>query len=182
MPDGVEAVAVALVAIVPGATYTWSFERQAGAFGLAAVDRMLRFLTASLAFHLVLGWLEYLAWRTLAGDRLLAGQFAVVWAAAVVLVGLPLIVGWTLGTLWASQDTPDRHTRLRRMAMGRRPDDRDISDGGREMKPRIPVGTVGGYRGGRIPEGMTIPVPTSKGASVNRPVAKKKTAKKKSES
>ncbi len=43
------------------------------------------------------------------------------------------------------------------------------------------IETVGGYRGGPVPEGVKIPVPTSKGASVNHPLPKKrKKSKKKS--
>lgn len=112
-----------VVAVVPGAAYTWSFERQAGAFGLTAVDRTMRFVVASLGFHLLLGWPEYVAWRSVADGSLSVGSFGIAWAAVVLLVAVPSAVGWALGALWSSQHDPDRHRRLRQaLRLAGRPD------------------------------------------------------------
>ena len=47
MPNTFQALAVLLVALLPGALYVWSFERQAGRWGIGLSDRVLRFVGGS---------------------------------------------------------------------------------------------------------------------------------------
>lgn len=53
MPSTLQAILVTLLAVLPGAIYTWGFEQQAGRWGATAVDRVQRFVGVS-AFFLVL--------------------------------------------------------------------------------------------------------------------------------
>lgn len=53
MPNTLQAILVTLLAVLPGALYTWGFEQQAGRWGATAVDRVQRFIGVS-AFFLVL--------------------------------------------------------------------------------------------------------------------------------
>jgi hypothetical protein len=57
-----QAVAVALLAVLPGALYTWSFEREVGNWGVSLSDRVLRFVGFSAIFHAVFFYPEYLVW------------------------------------------------------------------------------------------------------------------------
>ncbi len=50
MLQTLEAVVIAVFAILPGALYTWTFEQQAGRWGATASDRVQRFLGASSVF------------------------------------------------------------------------------------------------------------------------------------
>lgn len=47
MPQSFQAVAVTLIALLPGALYVWAFERQAGRYGIGLSDRVLRFVGGS---------------------------------------------------------------------------------------------------------------------------------------
>jgi hypothetical protein len=53
MPSTFQAILVTLLAVLPGAIYTWGFEQEAGRWGATAVDRVQRFVGVS-AFFLVL--------------------------------------------------------------------------------------------------------------------------------
>jgi uncharacterized membrane protein len=50
VPDTLEALAVFLLAVLPGAVYIWSFERVVGRWGIGLADRVLRFTAASALF------------------------------------------------------------------------------------------------------------------------------------
>jgi hypothetical protein len=116
-PNTFDALAILVVAFVPGAAYVWAFERQAGPYGVTLADRMMRFLAASVVVHVAFGWFEYVAWRIALrdGDHLDVAQFAALWAAAVVVVGAPTAVGWALGSLYASRNArTTRYARLRK--------------------------------------------------------------------
>ena len=121
--------------------YIWAYERQASAFGVTFTDRTLRFIAISLLFHLVLGWPEYLLYRVAAnGSEFAAGQFVAAWVAAVLLVVLPAAVGTVLGGLYATRNSregwtwlrrglsPEREQRLLRLALGRTPAPRAWDD------------------------------------------------------
>jgi hypothetical protein len=62
MPGTFQAVAVVAVALLPGALYVWSFERQAGRWGIGLSDRLLRFVGGSALFHAVSAPLTYWIW------------------------------------------------------------------------------------------------------------------------
>ncbi|MCW2569282.1 MAG: hypothetical protein JWN54_3379, partial [Mycobacterium sp.] len=42
-----QALAGVVLALLPGAAYTFAYERVAGAFGISTTDRLVRFLAAS---------------------------------------------------------------------------------------------------------------------------------------
>ena len=46
-----QALAVTLLAVLPGASYTFAYERVVGAFGVSLSDRLVRFTAASAIFH-----------------------------------------------------------------------------------------------------------------------------------
>lgn len=71
--DTFQAVAVTLLAVLPGALYTWSFEREVGNWGVSLSDRVLRFVGFSALFHAVLFFPEHVVWsnylhRAVPGD------------------------------------------------------------------------------------------------------------------
>jgi hypothetical protein len=107
MPSTEQALAIFLLAVLPGALYTWAFEREAGKWGIGAVDRILRFIAASAAFQLVYAvalqaldasvTYQTLLFRT-ASDAPVAEQLRAIeaWrflAAAATYVALPLLAG-----------------------------------------------------------------------------------------
>ncbi len=59
MPSSFQAVAAVAVALLPGALYVWSFERQAGRYGIGLSDRVLRFIGGSAVFFAFLAWPAY---------------------------------------------------------------------------------------------------------------------------
>ena len=64
-PDSVTGVVVLVLLVLPGAAFTWSLERQVGAYGVSFADRVLRFTGVSAVFHLVLAPLDFLGLRLL---------------------------------------------------------------------------------------------------------------------
>lgn len=115
IPHSLVAVAVIAVAVLPGSMYTWAFERQVSAYGANLADRALRFVALSVIFHLTLGWVEYVLFRSaFAGERFGAGQFAIVWTALVVLVMVPSLLGTVIGGLYASRSDRDGWSAIRR--------------------------------------------------------------------
>ncbi|MDQ1537583.1 MAG: hypothetical protein QOE58_1976, partial [Actinomycetota bacterium] len=134
-------LAIILIAVIPGSMFTWAYEREASAFGVTLADRTLRFIAISLLFHLLLGWPEYLLYRVaLAGPRFEGGQFAAVWAALLLVVGLPAVIGTVLGGLYATRNSregwtvirkrlsAEREQRLLRLSLGRTPAPRAWDD------------------------------------------------------
>lgn len=136
LPGSVAGLLVVLVAVLPGAAYTWAFERQAGSFGVSFADRALRFIGSSMAFHLLLGPVEYVIYRVAIADRqdLAIGQFLLLWTTALVLFALPNASGSLLGGLYRSRSdrgghwqwvrrhlSPEHEDRLLRFALGHDP-------------------------------------------------------------
>lgn len=100
MVESVEAVLAVLVGLLPGALGLWSFERHAGAWGIALPDRFLRFLGISATFHALAAPLTYWIWLTYAQsgdwqrDAFLAWPL---WLTALAYVGVPIGVGSLVG-------------------------------------------------------------------------------------
>lgn len=90
MFDSAIGLIILLVAVLPGAAYTWGFERQAGSFRVSLADRTLRFVGASVLFHLALAPLNWLLYRLLVpfGRAVDGGDFLLLWAAVGVLAFL----------------------------------------------------------------------------------------------
>lgn len=116
VPGTWPALLVLVVAVLPGAMFTYGFERQAGAFGATLADRVLRFVAVSVVFDLVYAWPAYLlyraGWTPPPWD---APRAAVAWAVLVVALAAPARIGSTLGSLYVSRRTRVGHSLVRRM-------------------------------------------------------------------
>ena len=132
VPTTWTALLLLTVAVLPGAMFTFGFERQAGAFRVTLADRVLRFVAASALFDLAYAWPAYGLYRwVLSSTRFDLGQFAVAWCGAVSGVGLPLLLGSVLGGLYVTRGKrtgwsgvrrwlpPERESRVLRAALGR---------------------------------------------------------------
>jgi hypothetical protein len=106
IPSSFVALIIVVAAVLPGATYMWGFERQVTSFGVTLADRVLRFMAVSVSFHLLLGWIEYFAFRSVVGaGEFRAGHFVAVWLGTLALVLIPFGSGTVLGGLYASRGT-----------------------------------------------------------------------------
>lgn len=101
MPSTLQAVLVALMAVLPGALYTWSFEQQAGRWGARAGDRVQRFLGASAFFlALELPVLYEVMYRRLVVPGTLERGEPVSWTTWLLPVGfvaIPVACGRIIG-------------------------------------------------------------------------------------
>jgi Family of unknown function (DUF6338) len=98
MVDTFQAIAVFVLALVPGALYFWAFERQTGRWGVGLSDRILRFVGASALFHVAFAPASYWLWanewpKGRDGEPLSLW----LWALALLYVALPLIAGTMTG-------------------------------------------------------------------------------------
>lgn len=95
-----QALGVFLLALLPGAAYTFAYERQAGSFTITASDRIIRLLAASALFQAVFAGPGYLAYKSLIeSGHLREGQVSA-WLVeffAILYVAVPLIVGSVIG-------------------------------------------------------------------------------------
>lgn len=110
MPESLDGLAVTLIALLPGALYTWGFERLVGKWGVTLSDRLLRFVGGSAVFHAVLAPVSYWLWsRFVLTGRLGEGKPLplLLWLVPLLYVGMPLGVGslaaWghQRGTSWS---------------------------------------------------------------------------------
>lgn len=95
-----QALAVALLFLLPGAAYTFALERVAGSFGASLGDRLVRFLAASAVFQAAFSGVELWLYREyVASGRL--GDGDVPWwllqVVALAYVILPTTVGSLVG-------------------------------------------------------------------------------------
>ncbi|MDO9378649.1 MAG: DUF6338 family protein [Nocardioidaceae bacterium] len=95
-----QAVVVFLLAFLPGASYTYAFERVVGPYGVRLGDRLLRFLVVSAVFHTLFLWGEvkiYRAW--VESGALVSGGVPArdLWAAAGVYLLIPISAGLLIG-------------------------------------------------------------------------------------
>ncbi|PXY16590.1 DUF6338 family protein [Prauserella muralis] len=97
-----QALAVAFLALLPGASYTFAVERSLGSYGVKLADRLVRFLAASAVFHALASGPEYLLYqRYFAPGALATGEISW-WAleiTALVYVFVPIAVGTILARL-----------------------------------------------------------------------------------
>lgn len=134
IPTNWTALLLLAVAVLPGAMFTFAFERQAGAFGVSLADRVLRFVAVSGLLAVLYAWPAYGFHRFVFDAKpFRTAQFAVAWCAAVVGLALPAAAGTALGGLYATRGTrtgwqrirkgltPERETRLLQAALGRDP-------------------------------------------------------------
>ncbi len=95
-----QALGVALLALLPGASYTYAYERVVGGFGVSFSDRLVRFLAASAIFQALFSGPLLLLYRNyLTSGRLGRGQVNAGWLelAALAYVLLPTAVGSFIG-------------------------------------------------------------------------------------
>lgn len=106
---------ILVAAVLPGSMYTWAYERQAGDFGVALADRVLRFVAVSLAFDALLAWPAYLVGRRwLLGRPFGTGQFGLVWLCVVGAVALTSATGTVVGGLYATRNARTGWSGIRR--------------------------------------------------------------------
>ncbi|WP_159037187.1 DUF6338 family protein [Streptomyces specialis] len=90
-----QALVVALVFMLPGALYTWDFERTLGDWGLSAADRLLRFTGSSAVFHALLAPVTWWFYR----EQIVTGRLAEghaswwLWPAVLAYTALPTAAG-----------------------------------------------------------------------------------------
>ncbi|HWL37946.1 MAG TPA: DUF6338 family protein [Frankiaceae bacterium] len=141
VPTTWTALLLLVVAVLPGAMFTFGFERQVSAYGATLADRVLRFVAVSVVFDLLYAWPAYLAYQAwLDGEPVGAGQFAVAWLGVAATTGVPAGVGWALGGLYSTRRArdgwewirrwlpPEREKRLLDLALGATPAPRAWDD------------------------------------------------------
>jgi hypothetical protein len=99
VPDTFQALAVLVLALLPGALYVWSFERIVGPWGIGLSDRVLRFVGVSAMLHALIApatlWLYVTYVRT---GRLLDGHPPLpLWLVPLCYVGVPAALGSMVG-------------------------------------------------------------------------------------
>ncbi|MBK5217139.1 MAG: hypothetical protein JJE02_06105 [Propionibacteriales bacterium] len=95
---------VVALAVLPGSTYTWAFERQVSAFGVTLADRTLRFIAISLIFNLLFAWPAFAAYQEVfSTGRFGYMDFGAAWVGALCVCVLPAFVGAALGGLYATR-------------------------------------------------------------------------------
>lgn len=129
MPTTFTALLVLFVAILPGALYTWAFEREVGRWGIGLSDRLLRFVGVSALFLTLLTYPAHYLWRNylhVPGDAdrftnlVLDGATVPPWLYVVPVgyVAVPLALGslaavavrrkWRMARLLAGADPAPR--------------------------------------------------------------------------
>jgi uncharacterized protein DUF6338 len=71
--DTFEALAVLVLVVLPGASYLFTFERVAGAFGHNLADRIIRFITASAVLQALFAGPTYFLYQKFS-ERAVHGQ------------------------------------------------------------------------------------------------------------
>lgn len=100
VPTTLQALLVFMVGLLPGAAYAYGFERHTIPQRAAAVDRILRLLTATAVVQAVLAPVTYQLFRTLvATGRIATGRPlpAWVWVVLAAYSIVPLLVGDAVG-------------------------------------------------------------------------------------
>ena len=98
MSSGAIATTLLAAALLPGAFFQWGFERNAGRFGIALKDRLLRTTGISAIFLALFAWpihrLYANYWpQAASGDHLPIATYFV----PVVYLAIPLFLGWLCG-------------------------------------------------------------------------------------
>ena len=118
MTSSFQALVGVVLALVPGAAYTFAYERIVGGFGASLADRLIRFIAASAVFQALLSGPEVFLYRDLVvTGRLARGEvnWLLVEALALGYVTLPTAAGtltgygrrWGWPVLGSFADTPE---------------------------------------------------------------------------
>ncbi len=100
MPTTFQALAVLVLALLPGALYVWCFEREAGLWGINLPDRLLRFLGVSALLQVLALPVTYWAWYSYVRDKDWESHGHLPWPLYFVLLGyiaVPVVLGLWLG-------------------------------------------------------------------------------------
>jgi hypothetical protein len=99
--DSFTALAVLVVALLPGGLFTWAYEQEIGASGQALADRLLRLVGVSAMLHALaapLTWWFYV--RQIRTGRLLEAPLSwPVWLALLAYVLVPVGLGRLIGVI-----------------------------------------------------------------------------------
>lgn len=117
MPDTFQALWVLLLALLPGAMYTWAYEREVGGWGTNFSDRLLRFVGVSVIFQALISPLTYWLYSKFIRDAPPGGSRLPLWLWPLVMlyVAIPLAAG--LVTAHAFH----KGNRISRFLLGRAP-------------------------------------------------------------
>jgi hypothetical protein len=99
LPETVQGLVVLAIVLLPGALYTWSFERLVGAWGVSFTDRLFRFVGVSSVFHAVLAPVSYSLWTEFVRTgEVTSGQASLgLWLVPLAYVGFPIAGGSIVG-------------------------------------------------------------------------------------
>jgi hypothetical protein len=100
MASTLEGLAVAVLALLPGALFMWSFEREAGIWGINLPDRILRFLGISALLHVLAAPATYWLWKKYVDGEAWKEDTTLPWAlygALLAYVAVPILAGVFLG-------------------------------------------------------------------------------------
>ena len=100
MPETAQALAIAVVAVLPGAISVWGYERRVGKWSIASPDRVIRFVATSAAFHAALAPLTYWLWRHYVHSGRLDRHDTLpifLWLALLLYLAVPYALGRVVG-------------------------------------------------------------------------------------
>lgn len=126
MPSTLEALVILILAILPGALYTWALEREVGKWGIGLSDRVLRFVGMSAVFQVIFLYPAYRVFIEVvlldsrnfeSRDRFLEGMPLPWWAwlLPAAYVGVPIAIGTFAGV------SVHRRPRVARILVGKDP-------------------------------------------------------------
>lgn len=92
-----QAFGVLLLAVLPGALYSWAFERVVGRWGSGASDRLFRFVGGSAVFHALFAPATWWMWSTQWPLSRVDAPSWWAWLAALLYVAVPLVAGTSVG-------------------------------------------------------------------------------------
>ncbi|MBA4608035.1 MULTISPECIES: DUF6338 family protein [Aeromicrobium] len=97
MPSTMHALGVVLLALLPGALYSWAFERIVGRWGSGASDRLFRFVGGSAVLHALFAPATWWLWSTHLPLARADPPSWWAWPTALLYVAVPLVAGTAVG-------------------------------------------------------------------------------------
>lgn len=117
MPDTFQALWVLLLALLPGAMYTWAYEREVGGWGTNLSDRLLRFVGVSVIFQALISPVTYWLYSKFVRGAPPGGSRLPIWLWPIVVLYVAIPLGAGLYTARAYHS----NSRLSRFLLGRAP-------------------------------------------------------------
>lgn len=97
MPTTMQALGVLVLAILPGALYSWAFERIVGKWGSGASDRLFRFVGGSAVLQALFAPATWWMWTTQIPPSTREAPSWWAWCFVLLYVAVPLAVGTAVG-------------------------------------------------------------------------------------